>query len=120
MAGIACQKKTHYKFFKDAANYRRFNKILVSATRCSSVALSIVSQSKLFQRLLDCGERRAAEWFEKYWTSERGNWTKAHAGVGGTNNNNGTEGRWDGLKKFVCGNNGSTAGMPNFDLAIAK
>jgi hypothetical protein len=33
-----------------------------------------------------------------------------HGGVGGTDNNNGIEGRWGGLKKFDYGNSGSTAG----------
>jgi len=57
------------------------------------------------------GESGAGRSFEKYWTGDRGNWTKGHGGVGGTNNNNGTEGRWGGAKKFICGNSGSTAGL---------
>ncbi len=36
----------------------------------------------------------------------------AHSEIGGTNNNNGTEGNWAGLKKAVCGTAGSTAGLP--------
>ena len=36
-------------------------------------------------------EQRAADWFEEYWTGDRGNYMLAHAGVGGTNNNCGTD-----------------------------
>jgi hypothetical protein len=74
-------------------------------------------QSKLVQRLHNHGERTAANWFKKYWTGERGNWSKGHGGVGGIkstlNNNNGTEGSrwWGGEKKFICSNSGSTAGI---------
>ncbi len=67
-------------------------------------------QRKLVQWLNARGESKAAVWFEKYWTGERGDWTKGHCGVGGTNNNNGMEGRWGGAKKFICSNSGSTAG----------
>jgi hypothetical protein len=56
-------------------------------------------------------EQRAADWFEEYWTGERGNYTLAHAGVGGTNNNCGTEGRWNGVKKEVCGSAGTTTSL---------
>ncbi len=35
----------------------------------------------------------------------------AHAGVGETNNNCGTEGGWNGVKKEVCGSAGSTTGL---------
>ena len=119
-AGIAWQKKSHVKYFKDQGNYRKFYKILVRVTRCGSLALSIVLQRKLVEWLHRHGEHRAADWYEKYWTGDRGNWTKAHAGVGGTNNNNGTEGRWGGLKKFVCGSSGSTAGTShNFCITLA-
>jgi hypothetical protein len=104
------QKKSHLKCFKDPANSKWFYKILVKATRCSSISLSAVLQRKLVQRLHNRWEHRAAEWFEIYWTADSGNWTKGHGGVGGTNNNNGTEGRWGGLKKFICCNSGSTAG----------
>ncbi len=67
--------------------------------RCHTVPLSDqaqdVMQSKLVQWQHNYSERKAAIWFEKYWTGDRGNWSKAH-GVGGTDNNNGTEGRWEG------------------------
>jgi hypothetical protein len=66
-------------------------------------------QRKLVQCLHVHCEAKAEVWFEKYWTGERGNWTKGHNGVGGTNNNNGTEGRWGGAKKFICCNSGSIA-----------
>jgi hypothetical protein len=42
-----------------------------------------------------------------YWTEDRGNnagnWTLEHGGVGGTNNNNSTEGQWAGFKSAVAG-----------------
>ena len=110
--GIAWQKKTHYKYFKNPDTYRKFYKILVRVTRCHTIPLANVMQRKLVQWLHAHGEPKAAVWFEKYWTGERGDWTKGHGGVGGTNNNinNGTEGRWGGAKKFICCNSGSTAG----------
>ena len=57
------------------------------------------------------GEIRAAEWIAEYWTGDRGNWTLAHAGVGGTNNNNGTEGRWGGFKSAVAGTSGRSGSL---------
>jgi hypothetical protein len=54
---------------------------------------------------------RAAEWFEANWTGDRGNYMRAHAGVGGTNNNNGTEGHWGGLKKAIGGTEGRWGGL---------
>ena len=35
-----------------------------------------------------------------------------HAEIAGTNNNNGTEGNWDGVKEAVCGTTGSTSHLP--------
>ncbi len=110
-ADIAWQKKTNFKYCKNPEHYRRFYKILVRVTCCSSIPLSVVMQRKLVLWLRSRGERKAADWLEKYWTGDRGNWTRGHGGVGGTNNNNGTEGRWNGLKKFMCGSSGSTAGI---------
>ncbi len=40
-----------------------------------------------------------AEWFD----GDRGNYMLAHSEIGGSNNNNGTEGNWGGLRKAVCG-----------------
>jgi hypothetical protein len=94
---------------KNPDTYPKFYKILVRVTRCHTIPLADVMQHKLVQWLHAHGESKAGVWFEKYWTGERGNWTKGHGGVGGTNNNNGTEGRWGGAKKFICGNSGSTA-----------
>ena len=65
--------------------------------RCSTVALSNVLQRKMLAWLRTRGDSRAADWLEEYWTGDRGNWTLAHGGVGGTHNNNGTEGRWKGF-----------------------
>jgi exosortase len=90
--------------------YRTWYKLLVRATRCHTVALSEVFQRKLVQWLDKHGEKKAATWFHKYWTGERGNWTLGHAGVGGTNNNNGLESRWKKFKSAIQGGSGSTAG----------
>jgi hypothetical protein len=108
--GIAWQKKTHYKYFKNPDTYRKFYKIHVKMSRCYTIPLADIMQRKLVQWLHAHGESKAGVWFEKYWTSERGNWTKDHDGVGGTNNNNGTERRWGEAKKFICSNSCSTAG----------
>ncbi len=80
-AGIAWQKKTHFKYFKNPEHYRKFYKILVRVTRCSSIPLSDVMQRKLVLWLRSRGERKAADWFEKYWTGDSGNWTRVHGGV---------------------------------------
>ncbi len=83
----------------------------VSCAAHTHTSFIVVLPSKLVQWLRDGGEHTAANRLEKYWTGDCRHWTKAHGGVGGVNNNNGTEGRWGGLKKFVCGNSGSTAGQ---------
>ena len=89
-----------------------FYKLLVRAIRCSSLALSFVIHRAIVQWLRNQSEARAAEWFEKYWTGVRGNYMLAHSEIGGTNNNNGTEGNWAGLKKAGFGTAGATAGLP--------
>jgi hypothetical protein len=101
---------THFKYFKNPDTYRKFYKTLVRVTCCHTIPLADVMQRKLVQWLHARGESKAGVWFKKYWTGERGNWIKGHGGVGGTNNNNGTEGRWGGAKRFICCNSGSTAG----------
>ena len=110
-AGIAWQKKSHHKYFLSLDTYKTWYKLLVRATRCHSVPLSDVFQSALVKWLYRNKEGRAASWFEKYWTGERGNWTRGHAGVAGTNNNNGLESRWKRFKTAVCGGSGSCAGL---------
>ena len=111
LTGIAWQKKSHGKYFDSQAIYAEWYKIVVRCIKCSSKALAIILQIKLVQWLRDHGEHRAAEWFQTYWTEKRGNYMLAHAGVGGTNTNCGTEGNWHGLKKEVCGTAGSTSGL---------
>ncbi len=114
------QKKTHYKYFKNPETYRTCYKLVVRVICCHTVPLSDVMQRKLVQWLHSHGERRAALWYEKYWTGDRGNRCKAHGGVGGTNNNNGTEGRWGGAKKFICGNSCSTLSPQQVILLITN
>ncbi len=53
--------------------------------QCASLQLQV----KMCQWLWDHRELCAADWLEEYWTGDRGDWTLAHGGVGGTNNNNG-------------------------------
>ena len=107
--GIAWQKKTHHKYFVNLETYRTWYKLVVRATRCHTVPLSDVFQRRLVQWLRTNEEPRAASWFEKYWTGDRGNWSRGHAGVAGTNNNNGLESRWKKFKAAVCGGSGSTS-----------
>jgi len=91
LTGISWQKKSHYKYFHNPdANYKPLYKMLVPATKCPSVPLGEVVQRKLVQWLKDRIESRAAEWFKKYWTGDRGHYMLAHSEIGGTNNNNGT------------------------------
>jgi hypothetical protein len=68
-------------------------------------------QQKIVEWLRSINEHCAAEWFEEYWTGERGNYTLAHAEVGGTNNNCGVEGGWNGVKKEVCCTAGATSSL---------
>ena len=91
LTGIAWQKKSHTKFFDDPKNYKKFYKLLVRCLRCSSTALATILQIKLVEWLRSNDEPRAADWFEEYWTGERGNYMLAHAEVGGTNNNCGVD-----------------------------
>ena len=103
LTGIAWQKKSHTKYFDNQKTYTTFYKLLVRSLRCSSTALAYVIQRAIVVWLADNKEPRAAEWFEKYWTGLRGHYMLAHAEIAGTNNNNGTEGNWGGVKKAVCG-----------------
>ena len=111
LTGIAWQKKLHHKYFKNLNVYRTFYKLLVMATRCSSIALSNVLQRKMIAWLRARNEHMAADWMYEFWTGERGNWTLAHGGVGGTHTNNGTEGRWGGFKSAVAGTAGRSGSL---------
>ena len=119
-----CAKEGHValrlcntKYFDSMSTYKTFYKFIVRCLRCSSVALAIVLQTKIVDWLRARREPRAADWFEEYWTGERGNYMLAHAGVGGTNNNCGTEGGWNGVKKEVSA--GSTLpGRPRTFLCV--
>ncbi len=53
----------------------------------------------------------AGEWVRDFWTGERGNYTKAYAGVGVPNNNNGVEGRWGSMKPVVAGTSGEMGSL---------
>ena len=44
---------------------------------------------------------RAAEWFETWWTGDRGRYCLAHAGYGGSNSNMGVEVDWRDVKKLL-------------------
>jgi hypothetical protein len=103
LTGIAWQKRSHTKYFNSFNTYKQFYKLIVRCLRCSSVALAIVLQTKIIEWLVARDEPKAANWFEEYWTGDRGNYMLAHAGVGGTNNNCGTEGGWNGVKKEDSG-----------------
>ena len=111
LTGIAWQKRSHTKYFDNQKTYKMFYKLIVRCLRCSSTALAIVLQSKIVDWLRARHEQKAADWFEEYWTGDRGNYMLAHAGVGGTNNNCGTEGGWNGVKKEVCGSAGTTTSL---------
>ncbi len=111
LTGIAWQKKTQSKYFDSAQKYKAYYRLVVRATRCSSVSLATVVQRAIVRWLRERGEAAAADWFETYWTGRRGNWTLAHGGIAGTNNNNGTEGNWGGMKKAVLGTSCSTSGL---------
>jgi hypothetical protein len=111
LTGIAWQKRSHTKFFDDQTTYKKFYKLLVRCLRCSNTALATILQRKIVEWLRTRNEPRAAEWFEEYWTGEKGNYMLAHAGVGGTNNNSGVEGGWNGVKKEVCDTAVSTSSL---------
>jgi hypothetical protein len=111
LTGIAWQKKSQTRFFDDLNIYKRFYKLIVRCLRCSSTALATILQRKILEWLHAHNELRAEAWFEEYWTGERGNYMLAHAEVGGTNNNCGVEGGWNGVKKEVCGTAGSTSSL---------
>ena len=72
------------------------DKILLCAAHLTGIAWQKRSHTKFFD---DQKTYKRADWFEEYWTGERGNYTLAHAEVGGTNNNCGVEGGWNGVKK---------------------
>ncbi len=66
------------------------DKILQCAAHLTGIAWQKRSHTKFFD---DQKTYKRADWFEEYWTGERGNYTLAHAEAGRTNNNCGVEGR---------------------------
>ena len=112
LTGIAWQKRSHVKYFDSFDVYKEWYKLLVRCLTCPSKALANILQMKLVEWLKSREEDNAAEWFEEYWCGKRGNWTIAHGGIAGTNNNSGTEGGWGGMKKDVVSTAGSTNALP--------
>jgi hypothetical protein len=86
LTGIAWQKRSHTKYFDNQKTYKMFYKLIVHCLRCSSTALAIM-----------------LVWAEPTTTGV--------GGVGGTNNNCGTKGGWNDVKKEVCGTAGSTSSL---------
>jgi hypothetical protein len=111
LTGIAWQKRSHTRFFDNQATYKYFYKLVVLCLRCSNTALATILQRKIVEWLRMRNEPRTAVWFDEYWTGERGNYMLTHSEVGGTNNNCGVEGGWNGVKKEVCGTAGSTSSL---------
>jgi hypothetical protein len=82
--------------------------------------LAAAIQDEIADWLRTVGENRASAWFQRYWTGERGNYTKASACYSGNNNAQGIESRWRYLKQVVCGTASKNLRMPlrNFIPAL--
>jgi hypothetical protein len=95
----------HTKYFNNQTNYKTRYKILVCAIRSDSAVparLVYVIHRAIVQWLRNEGVGQVAEWFEKYWMDNRGNYMLAHSEIGSTNNNKWNRRQLGGLKKAVC------------------
>ena len=63
---------------------------------------AVHAQALLVTYIRDVLEQpRAAEWFETWWTGDRGRYCLAHAQYGGSNSNMGVEVDWRDVKKLL-------------------
>ena len=99
--------------------YDEFYPLLIRAMNCPWLSLAPIIQSKLVVWLRDKEQTRAAEWFERTWTGEKGHWMLCHSGYNAATTNNGLESTWRHLKQHTT--NGSTSmHLPQFLVALHR
>jgi hypothetical protein len=102
-AAIAWKKKAYRSKFKSEENYVEFTKLTTRLLNAHTPVLAMNIQDDIVTWLRDVGEDEAADWFYRYWTGPRGNYTNASAGYSGSNSAQGIESRWRYLKRDVLG-----------------
>ena len=63
---------------------------------------------------------RAAEWFETWWTGDRGRYCLAHAGYGGSNSNMGVEVDWRDVAKLLPAWQRRRLSAPSLELSCSS
>ena len=105
--GIAFAKKQFRKYFEKEENFLKFHQHVSRLVKAPTVALTELLQSDIVEWLERVGEKRAARWFNDYWTGEHGNYTNATAGYVGNNMSSGIEAHWRYTRAATVGTSGT-------------
>ena len=95
----------HVKYFEEVDAREKYDDFYEQVLRVKNIMIEKFAEHA--QALLAdyirnvLKQPRAAEWFETWWTGDRGRYCLAHAGYGGSNNNMGVEVDWRDVKKLV-------------------
>ncbi len=98
-AGIALAHHSHVKQFPDVAAYDDYYDIVVNTGEFAVDRFATRVQSLLMQYLRACYGNDTANWCERFWTGDRGQYCLVHSRYAGCNNNMGVEVNWRDIKK---------------------
>ena len=80
--------------------------------RAHTEEMATAIQDAIYEWLVSVNEKRAAKWFRKTWTGERGNYTNAAAGYVGNKVANSLESKWKYYRRDTTGTTGTNLRMP--------
>ena len=105
MTGIAAAGYHHVKYFEGVKAREDYDDFYEQVLRIKNIMIENFAdhaQALLVAYIRDILKQpRAAEWFETWWTGDRGRYCLAHAGYGGSNSNMGVEVDWRDVKKLL-------------------
>ena len=82
--------------------YDKFYEQVLRVKNIMLLPFAVRAQALLVTYIRDVLKQpRAAEWFETWWTGDRGRYCLAHACYGGSNSNMGVEVDWRDVKKLL-------------------
>ena len=121
-AAIAWRKRAYRKYFSSEENFTEFHQYCHRLLEAPTVDITHTMQAVIVEWLKSKKELVAANWFEKYWTGEHGNYTNATAGYVGNNKSAGIESHWKYMRRDTVGvaGSGKRTGLKTFIPMLIK
>ena len=101
VAGIAAANSSHVKQFPNVTAYDEYYDIVYDIGDIGVAQFATRVQQLLVDYLRDRHGDDTANWYETYWSGDRGCYCLVHSRYGGCNNNMGVEAIWKEIKK-IC------------------